>query len=262
MRLTDWAQYPEQEFFYKHCLLLLLEFKSGVDGRIHKAHASGFMAKIDGEYCLFTAGHVLTDIEQNLNDGHTLEKTSILDFGHEQHLPLPIHWDGTLKVVINNEQGFDAAAIQIKQPYANALIKNGVVPLTIMDCRQVDDECLGYVVVGVPDEWREFGGDDNEPWIYMVHPIFPLEFIREFEGKDGSPQYRFKIELEGITADGKPLKRIEGISGGPIFGLWKTSKGHKVYGVGLQSSWNPTSLECTVTPLEYFFKFLHLLAEE
>ena len=260
MRHTDWAQDELQERVYRHVLLMLIEFQLA-DGTTYPCHGTGFLAKVFDQYVMITAGHVLRQIEDNLKAGYPIIRSSFLDFGHSNKPPVRFVYEDAFRTYVDVDQGYDAGLVSIPAGIENALIGNGVVPVTLEDSRNVSNSMAHAVVAGVPQECCRFNIEDDE--IEVVPAMFGLVFQRyEKSAVDDSPRYIFWIDKDQIIVDGYPVADIAGISGGPVLGAWPAGDGYVwLFPIGIQVAWHKPSQECVVIPIKSFYALLERVRE-
>lgn len=233
--------------------------KEGYDiGDMQTFACSAFAMSFDGVPVLVTAGHVIKDvldpiIVRNEYKGHPLRllQVNILDcFGekpaYKKPTPFSIYPDlrrGSIDEALKRDSmGLDFGIIFLPDLYWNGFFANDGRILAEDIWAQEGETFDVYKMVGIPSEPQHSRNGNGRIGVYSFlaasDPDVPL--------KDGKPVWFVGNMPEGVTT-------VEGVSGGPIFGLRKVAGGweHKI--VAMQS-WQKEGKDGLVygTPLRSF----------
>lgn len=222
---------------------------------------TGTVFEILGKWCIATAGHCLKNLEKASNHPKILIETQVLAdyFGpratSETPLPFKPLEEGFLYVY---EDGLDFGFVVLGDLWRQNLVRNNVIPFTSRQWQFPDDlDFEKHAIVGFPDEYT--GGDTSaDSMVGRVKPSYvPLNRLPDDKTKKFA---RFKGEI----LDKGNQKRIEGMSGGPIFGFFREGGEVKYLLNALQSSWDerstifgcpiPTMMACLEQKLQNYQK--------
>ncbi len=223
--------------------------------------ASGFLLQVEDRYCLVTAGHVLTDIDDRLEkNGHVAKQHSLFDIWSpratvRQRIPFDFTDAETLVLEYQPNLGIDIAVIELPELYLKMLDQT-IEPFTherwIHQHRVVFDF---YAILGIPSEAavEEINGTSvttyPDPQVIFVNAVPP---VVPDDANTPLPQFFGKI------LPGDPIGDIGGTSGGPILGFRKNDEGQLDYWpVAVQSRWRRGSRTITGTSLPHFALALH-----
>ncbi len=203
------------------------------------ATCSGTLLFVEGALYFLTAGHVLKRLRE-LRDCESveIEGAALADvFGYRRVSDTPIPFDlrnAQLCFVDDEELGLDFGVIPIGPHHARLLAKNGMVALSEENwLKQHSVKFEGYAILGFPAEFVSERVSDSstvriEPTMFAVRGLEPAQDYRR-------TQYP---RFVGQVSEGLPLKSLEGMSGGLIFGF-RTEPQLTYWIVAIQSSWNP-----------------------
>ena len=209
-----------------------------------------------------TARHVIEYMWELQNSAAVkVVSTKWMDPGADpelHHVPTDIH-----DLPAYCDPDLDFGALLIRPGYAAPLLASpNVIPLTPeVWWHQETARPEGYYVVGMPAEWAEHlevgrppGGRQYRASAALVcNPVERLRRRRPREKGDfwDHPGKFYARVLEVQDEKGRPLKSIEGMSGGPILSIERTDEGRFLYRlVGIQSSWLPESRILRGEPIE------------
>jgi len=210
---------------------------------------SGFVISVRGVWFLVTAGHVIDDLEKRFVHSHDLREMFIHDgFGTTIELPQSgFDWRGANKgAIFDKEAGVDFGFIVLRPMYRKLLKKAGVVALEEHMWKRPPSDMHGYLLWGVPNQLfsgRVISTTSGDLLTYSLHA--PLVAISR---TDDPPKHMQKpiARLYATVPDSirneqgnlVKLGDIDGMSGGPIFGLRREGGGTRYWVVGLQSHWD------------------------
>lgn len=254
------------EFFSRHLIgLSWYEGSANDDGIFTQKPifrcASGFLLQVEERYCLVTAGHVLIEIEERLQEtGHIARQHSLFDIWSprstfRERIPFDFTEAGTLFLEYAPDLGVDIAVIELSDLYLNLLAQT-IEPFTherwIHQHKVVFDF---YAILGIPGEVVVEEVTDTtvsnypEPRVIFVESAPPIALD---EANTPLPQFFGKI------LPGESIRDISGTSGGPILGFRENDQGQLHYWpVAVQSRWRPEKRTITGTSLPHFAAALH-----
>lgn len=172
-----------------------------------------------GRWFYITAGHILSDIHEGINNGGLcVDRASFVDcFGPEAKDPHPIPFDFAALPRHHPDEaavGLDLGFIELPSLYHSLFAKNGIIPVEEKDWVDQDlSEYQGFFVIGFPENLHDeaFAKGKN----VMLEPtMIPLMRIP-------NPQGEIIGERTAVFCAQFPEKmkvNIAGCSGGPIFG--------------------------------------------
>ena len=161
--------------------------------------------------------------------------------------PIPFAYDDAPKFYVHDEEyGLDFGLVALPEYYANLLATNDVVAIPREnwipgDSIQFDE----YIMLGLPTELI----DD------FTKPYTPLPAIIPLTRLNCAPEGYDKPfgSFVGKVFDNVMLDSMEGMSGGPIFGIGMAPDGKKRYWtVAVQSSWLRPSRITFGCPIQVF----------
>jgi hypothetical protein len=210
---------------------------------------SGFITEFGGNWYWVTAGHIVRDIETVLSRGQADNFRLIDTFGHAvDHNPIPFDFPNAWKTICyDEEEGLDFAAVGLGHMERQALERNGVRPVTEGEWRAADHlQYADYVMLGLPTDCVRrittadaiFGrADPSLIHATQLSPI-PQHFV--------TPSPRLVASINKEWADGS----IDGMSGGPVFGIDATTGEANV--VAVQSHWREDERIIAACPISVF----------
>ncbi|MFK0690930.1 hypothetical protein ACFX5Q_22405 [Mesorhizobium sp. IMUNJ 23033] len=119
---------------------------------------NGTLINITGKICFLTAGHVLADLKEKLDDDRievidvVLADTFAKDRASDKPVPFDVR-NEHFYIVDDEEQGLDFGAIPLRPYYTNLLAKNGTIALD--EERWIHQHGVhfdGYAMLGLPQE--------------------------------------------------------------------------------------------------------------
>jgi hypothetical protein len=261
---ADWVRFYGQHFVSLSGTYIAVDPQGKRIGNEEIFLFSGFVVLLGNHWFFVTAGHVFRDDSAQEEKDWGLDrlrdagKIEILQCGLKDDFGSCPKFSGQTFVsyetlprwyLYDKELAVDFAVVYLRDLYRKSLEKNGVVPITeAMWGSQPDNELDAHILLGLPTEGRQptvstqtYFGDS------LMARISPMLVYIEQTGRP----HRKLLDSDFSWLVGKvhtevfALKGIEGMSGGPIFGLKKTNDGESRYWlVALQSWWDPDT--CTV----------------
>lgn len=229
------------------------------DGRpVEERHfaCSGFVVEIRGVWCFVTAGHVFTEIDNEVRRG----KLRVLKCGFADYFsaearikePTPIDYNDTQKIVVNDSAtGLDIGIVALRDFFRAGMQANGVRPIPVAAWAGREPPGYSdYAILGLPLEANE-PVERQGPRGPQIGHVVTLTLV----GVDAlvptpaeyhsSPVPRFV----GRLRDNGELQSIEGMSGGPILGISSREGGWDYACVGVQSGWHSQTRIVLATPM-------------
>jgi hypothetical protein len=149
----------------------------------------------------------------------------------------------------DDEVGYDLGIMLLPPFYRRLAEANGVVPLTF-DAWPTSRRAMDlFYELGVPRETIAQTDSFQKGVVLLeldaVEPEqIPLVVQKRFERH----HFRVKDDLAAVEI---PLTTIEGMSGGPVFGMEWIGEDLRYWLIGLQSSWEPKSQVVAVFPADH-----------
>lgn len=208
---------------------------------------SGFMVDIRGVWFYITAGHILRDIRASLASGG---KFDIWRLGDQtagnlfNDTAIPFDFDIDRWIVIEDEEeGLDYAALALNELYCRCLHAGGVTPINNEGWGNHLTEYDQWILVGVPSESVTYDEKSIITARPTMLPIIPCEEPKA-AGKRASNQFYGRIKQDSLSEK----IDIDGMSGGPIFGVMRCDQKLRYKVIGVQSSWYPLSRVIAACP--------------
>lgn len=232
------------DFFCQHLIGLGVTYrhKNADDaGRTARfSVSSGTLISIHGSICFLTAGHVLKALDElRSHDQVEIESAVLVDtLGWKRISNVPIPFDlknARLFYIDDEDDGLDFGVIVLEAHHVGLLAKNGVIALRKENWnRQHTIRFDGFAMLGFPEEFTSqrvsaLGDGTLSP---VMFGIKRLEAPPSDRAPTRYPQFVAQINPE------LPLKSVEGMSGGPIFGFKQEGQELRYWVVALQSSWD------------------------
>jgi hypothetical protein len=198
---------------------------------------SGFLAEVVDAWVYVTAGHVLRDIRKAIDAGLSFDVWRLGDqtAGHEfKDTGVPFHFELDEWLVIEDEvSGLDYAVIGIRDFYRAQLEVGGAKPLTrntwVEPSRAPG---VQWVVMGVPSESVQYDGQTILTAKFVIIALEPCDAPSGANDRSGNQIYARLIGgSEGVAAN------ADGLSGGPVFAVWKPNDTWMYGVIGVQSTW-------------------------
>ena len=207
-----------------------------------------FIIEAKGMWFLITAGHILQAIETARENGQQLANFQLhdglsSDSAHLQPIPFPI--DGQTKMAYWHEEigsgaGADYGIIPLSSLISDALKANGKMAIRQPWMQELPSTFDSYCMLGIPSEFQEEGTFATAVEVGISGAMISVRKIDTppEHMRSAIPRFYGKIATDLRDKEGLPLKDIDGMSGGPIFGFVKSEKGMELWVVAIQSSWD------------------------
>ena len=203
---------------------------------------SCFVMEVMGQWFLVTAGHVIQRLEA-LQEHYDQVDYQLFDGWNpssgELTTPVPFNLNEARKFKVDEDNGLDLGCLEIPQFIRRSLEKHGIKALSEIHWKHDPRLCERYFLLGLPTEFLDFRGKERViEYMRLGATLIPADPVPE-------PQ-TMKKEYERICGkvadqledrDGRTLADIDGMSGGPIFGIRKVREGYAYSLVGIQSAW-------------------------
>ncbi|WP_119325306.1 hypothetical protein [Capsulimonas corticalis] len=242
-------------FFARHFVRLCgMAVTHDIDGNETKQYLnySAFIISYEGHWTLVTAGHIIEDIEKLYAAGGRFADVALDDSAAADATcvyPLPFDYQSAPKMhIFDEENGIDIGLIALSNFYCQGLIKNNIEPLSEQSW-QIDTpaEFDAYWLFGLPAERVIDQGNGGKVGYVMLH----LNLVEDIPVDMRKPFPRFYAQI----TDKGSLKSIEGMSGGPIFGIKAQADDRQFYWlVAVQSGWRSDIGLVTACPINAFFE--------
>ncbi|MBP5949365.1 hypothetical protein [Pseudomonas sp. P42] len=222
---------------------------------------SGFVVDIMGEWFYVTAGHILRDVSSAINGGSTFDLWRLDDqTAGKRFNNIAVPYDFQIEhwcVLEDASVGLDYAAVHLGGLYRQQLEAGGVVPITKQAWGDYVTEHDHWVLYGIPSESISY---DDTTQITAKVVMVPLVSAEPPPLTAQKAENQFYAKL----ADGSEevVKDIDGMSGGPIFMLWKADDTWKYSVIGVQSSWYSSARVIAACPFSSFAEALEPVVEE
>lgn len=208
-------------FFQRHVVAIYLHFERA--GQHSAALMSAFVVSVRGQWLLFTAGHCIADVEENLRNGWTIPRSRLIDtLGSDARFSFPVPFDylEASPTAMCIDEKNDYGVLFVRDNVQRLLQANGVVPLTEevwekqptapdgffmtgivgeLSAALIDQARVTAVVLGV-DEVKErpacFAATDAFRWYGRAQ--MPKEGLTSLVGMSGGPIFSFKVDEDGV----------------------------------------------------------------
>lgn len=248
----------EESIAYFFCHIVPIKITMEKAGERTSWYVSAFVMSVQDYWFLVTAGHCLQKIDNALDEGYRLVTCEFIDFlGSEakNERPIPFVYQRDAVHYFYEEGSYDYGLIPLSQYYVCLLERNNICPLNEEVWKKQPSSPVGYVLIGIPDNWVEFGeqGDFVNPILLLVEKVEEkLEIFKD----DIFPFFYGKVEYPDN------LQSLRGMSGGPIFAFQQGPNGEWRYWViALQSSEYRLSQYIKACPLGMLGQYLEEIIE-
>jgi hypothetical protein len=229
------------EMFGRHfvSLAILFKMKTGSNaGTEFCRNYSGFILTIQGAWNLVTAGHGLKQLRSDLQSGDVeITRSYLIDsYGAGRVTDLPNWFDfesAPKTYVYEEEEGLDYGLILLRPYYQSLLQANKIQPFSELDWVKQPREFEAYFMVGLPFHLNPKELQDDGVLIN-----FAMIQVEKLDGPPAGveptayPRFWGKLKTTG------KVEKLEGMSGGPIFGFAKDKDANDRYWpVAIQSGW-------------------------
>jgi hypothetical protein len=237
------------------------------DGFEYLNHYSFFVVSVSERWFLVSAGHVLSALDDLFRNADVRILSAFLaDFFGERgvrNVPLAFAYESTSRFFLDDKgSGVDFGFIPVSDRLKADLRVSKIEPISERHwTRETDPEIAAYWLLGFPADINQQynqpirAGDERRgvaaPVMVSADRLEPHDVHPDIaDWQTPIPRFIGRINLE------IPF-RIEGMSGGPIFGLCETHTGHVGYTVvALQSCWEPTTRTIFGCPIRVFGEVL------
>lgn len=224
---------------------------------------SCFFVIINGHWAMCTAAHVMDDIRKLQDDGVELTHWHINDLFMKEKREIVYPFNVTTRDrfhVRNDELGLDYLLVYVDFLTAQNLTATGVRAIgreLVGDASEADK----WIITGFPSSFTKQEGSSIGLRHYIIGAD-PIDRPENWESRKNEMSLFGKLDV-GPNEDFEAVN-IGGMSGGPIFGLFKHGDGTvKVKLVGVQSGWSERSRIITACPIEPFLDAIDtLLADD
>jgi len=232
--------------------------------------ASAFILSINNQWYLATAGHILRDLEERLASGRRLVASNLMDgiaSGRDLE-PIPFDLDpAKYWFEYNENEGIDYALLPLREGFVRPLKSVGVQAIDESYICGLDTDATEFYLLGVPYEVIKTTSHRANGRVHfsteMGTPLLPLKRVLEppvFMRK-AFPRFYAKVPCDNAISKGLAApSSIEGMSGGPIIAVKRTSPTSGTYWLlGIQSCWDPKSRIIAANPA---LPLIHLLRKK
>jgi len=216
---------------------------------------SCFVVEVEGNWVLITAGHVIEGLCKYLDAGYSLSSFELHDkltghnFPHGVIFPFDPRECGWIK------QDWGDFAAWLLEPLTIAALKAGGVQ-PIAQQAWGDDPIDGYdhlLLIGVPAEaCRHVAGKHFQ----VKATLIPLKLCTTPTSTVEPLHPNMRAARMIQRSDGLAVGDLDGMSGGPIFGVRDTDKGSVYFVAGIQSGWLPESRIVLFFPIRGYLHFV------
>lgn len=246
-RIVDLSQLNEPDFerafifFCRHLVSLSGTYRTTTAREESKEEYhftfSGFIMEINGVWNFITAGHILSEFDDHVQQNRIqITRCELLDdFGPEiaSETAVPFDYISSPKCFCDDDKaGLDFGLIALSPIYRQLLQANGVIPVVKENwVHQHKMQFDRYFLVGLPSLFLATERSRDTITRRMSVTIIPTTKI-------DTPQEHQKLfpRITGKIADDFPLDELDGMSGGPILGFTDDQK-NMYWVVAVQSSW-------------------------
>lgn len=216
---------------------------------------SGFIVKYSDKILFVTAGHVIRELEEQLNgDCISITSCAFADnlgeapFGDR---PVPFSIKGAQYAYIDDDAGIDIGFIIVRDIFYRLMNSNGIVP--IAESNSIDfeaDSIESFAIYGIPSQYvsdhLSNGNGVLEPTFISIPKCdpYPGHILRDENN-------RFSAGIKQFPE----LTSMRGMSGAPIFGF-KLKDEIYYWLAAIQSSQSSTKNRIFATPAAILFEFL------
>ncbi len=221
---------------------------SKTDEKDRICNFSGFILSIRGVWHLVTAGHILRAIEVWFGNGQFKQAELIDSYGnaYKTEIPTPFDLERAIKTYIDDDDdGLDFGLITFAPYYQRLLQANGIEPFSEKTWENGPADFERFLLLGLP---FEVNPQDHDPAKVVVSPVLlAVERLRDRPAGFAETQFP---RFYGQLGPAKLINDINGMSGGPIFGIAKDQDGNRRYwAVAVQSAWQPSTRIIAACPL-------------
>lgn len=215
---------------------------------------SGFLMKFDQDFIWVTAGHVLKDIFDAVDQGCEVGLTTFVGGGTVEY-PLPFGFKRE-RCFWHDEGCVDVGCVALTQDVGENLVKHGIVPIVPEGVGNRESEADFYVVLGTPVE--TVGVEKRKQGEYVTLAPLPIVLRRIEDRMCGEIQSQFAFDASNceVSVGGEPIQSVVGMSGGLVVGVFHQENGWGYGGMAVQSAWKKSSRTLYATPLDVVAVFI------
>jgi len=218
-------------------------------GASRACFVSGFVMEFGGNWYWVTAGHIVKDLEIVLSRGKAESFRLVDSYGNAvDHNPVPFDFPTAWKTLCyDTAAGIDFAAVELGPLERQALERNGVKPVTEAEWQAADHRRYAeYIMLGLPTDSVKgrttaaavFGRADPSLILATQLSPVPQQFV--------TPSPRLIASISQEWSEGS----IDGMSGGPIFGIDMSTGNAEI--VAVQSHWRAEERIIAACPVAVF----------
>lgn len=228
------------------------------------AHYTFFIVSVGERWFLITSGHVLKEIEGRVrNPRIRIEYFMLADFFGEREavkVPTPFSFDPEESFYEDNNQlGLDFGFIPLRAWYVTGLRANGIIPITEQYwTRPHDPPITAYFMLGFPQDLNlarnlptKPGDERNASATPVLVSVERVDDPATLPDSVPTRETTFPRFIGRITAAEIEF-RVEGMSGGPIFGLVDVGSSAAYTVVAMQNSWHAPTRTLFGCPIRVF----------
>lgn len=210
--------------------------------------ASCFVVEVRGIWFLVTAAHVIRDLILLRTQGAEITQWRLEDQATGKFSQgVPFDFDPDRWIVIDDDElGSDYAAFPLSDLYQRQLVAAEIHPLDESAWLLEGSEKFDVLfMLGIPKESVREG---SPPVIKLV--IIPMDPCDSPAGHPRKPDRQYaKLRAPG-PAEPPGVQDIDGMSGGPIFGLFVRQGAVSYRLLGIQSAWFAASRIVSFCPID------------
>ena len=250
-------------------LINLMCFDSGPAAKIKYSgksavyNFSAFVVEMGERWFAISAGHIFRDLMEAISHGAIISDWQIDDSTvsakPQQAYPISLDIEQDVLWLCDEKSGVDYAYIELGHLAKEALHNEGIraIPQCLWTAEDIAEYTL-WLLVGTPTQFAEL--ESGKPLV-KNHVTVQIERVNDVPPGLNDSEFRrlyAKIHFDSVM-DQESGFNIEGMSGGPVFGLLPdTSNNQYEYRlIGVQSAWNQKDhvAICAAYP------FLHAIAK-
>lgn len=231
---------PVHKWLNKNIIALVLIYwhldeKGNSKGTPFVTAVSGFAMSFGESWFMVTAGHVLEDLDELIDQKYVKVVDSFIvdslgsQAKHTDHIPYTYEKE---KRGYHYADGLDFGLIALGLHERQLLEANGIVPVAIENWISIDlDRCTGFMLLGIPASLVGLEKNGQMTGINIGTALYTVK--RLTEPPPGADQTIFERFMGDLGKEHSPLK---GTSGGPILGFFRDNDDNLCYWVvALQS---------------------------
>ncbi len=220
---------------------------------------SCFFLIINDHWVMCTAGHVMDQIRSLKSNGIKLTGWHVNDVFTKSEREFALPFDitaGEQLTIRDDELGLDYCLVYVDEFFVRGMASGG---LRAIDRGGIGDPSKAdrWIVTGFPSQFTK-SVDKGVRQRHYVIGVTPID--RPDDWEPGKNRESLFGQLEAPAGEGFEGIDIGGMSGGPIFGLFKQGDGKlSVKLVAVQSGWSDRTRRITACPVEPFLEAIDRL---